>query len=87
MHLLSWERLNPQKGDTSHVIAVFQCADDVVFVRIFAIEICADADTVGKRWPDFQCRLHMCLGFAFKAQTEIAGECKDDTSPSSTYVD
>jgi hypothetical protein len=36
--------------DLGNAIAVFQCANDVIFIRIFVSEICIDAE--GQRWPD-----------------------------------
>jgi len=63
---------------------VFQCADGVVLIWVFVTENCMDTDR--QHWPDIQRRLHVSFGIASKAQIEIAGECKDDVSPSSTYV-
>jgi hypothetical protein len=70
--------------DFGNAVAVFQCADDVVFIRNVDTERCMD--TKRERWEEIQRRLHVCFGFAPEAQVEIDGECEDETSPSSAYV-
>jgi hypothetical protein len=73
----------PPEIDTGYAIMVFQCADDIVLIRVI-VETCLDAN--GQDWPDIQCYLYVCSGFAYKLQIKMAGVCKDDTSPSSAYV-
>jgi hypothetical protein len=70
--------------DPGYAIAMFQCADDVVFMHIVVIENWVEVER--QYWPDIQHRLHVCFGLAFQVQIEIARECEDNTSPSSAYM-
>ena len=69
MHFFELRTIEFSEVDLSNAVAVFQCADDVVFIRNVETKRCMDAKR--ERWPEFQRRLHVCFGFAPEAQVEI----------------
>ena len=70
----------PPEIDTDYAITVFQCINHVPIRVILSI------DDDGQGWPDIQCGLHVCLGFVYKLQLEMASVFKDNISPPPTYV-
>jgi hypothetical protein len=71
------------KEDIGYTTAVFERSDDIFFT--FGREIIHD-DSNRKQWPDVRQSPHECFRIADDLQAQMLGRCKDDMSPSSTYI-
>jgi hypothetical protein len=64
---------------------VFECRNGIIsalIIQLPGIRIYGD----GERWPDIQRRPRGCSVSAYNPQVQTMRRCKDDMSPSSTYV-